>query len=133
MVEIDKIVFKTGMAIFDDVHGEQGFSTEEFPLMQYTGCKDTNGIEIYDGDIIEFVWEEDSCWGDEGTYRGYVQHDDGGYEVVYINRQEYTICKDGGRHPNSESDELQSFIRWTNNVNIKVIGNRFENPELLEE
>ena len=108
-----------------------GEHKKEFELMQYTGCKDMNDKEIYEGDIIQFEWEEDSCWGNEGTYRGYVQHDDGGYEVVYINRQRYTPTR-GGRHPNSKSDELQSFIRWTSNCNIKVLGNIYKNPELLD-
>lgn len=108
------------------------YNFDEIELMQYTGINDTNGKEICAGDIIEFVWETDSCWGDEGTYMGYVQHDDGAYEVVYINRQEYTPTKDGYKHPNSESDELQSFIRWTDGVNCEVIGNIYENPELLK-
>lgn len=108
-----------------------GTNIDDVVLMQYTGLKDKNGKEIYEGDVIEFVWEEHSCWGDEGTYKGYVQHDDGGYEVVYINRKEYTLTKDGYKHPNSKSDELQSFIRWTDEVNCEVIGNIYENPELL--
>ena len=68
-------------------------------LMQYTGLKDKNGEEIYEGDIIE-------------TQYG-IKH-----EVIF-NDGAWELACTGNR-------------AWTY-FNITIIGNIYENPELLEE
>ena len=76
-------------------------------LLQYTGLKDKNGVEIYEGSIIRFVL------GDYNI-REYVE------EVVY---------SDGAFW----CGNWLLFDAKMNDDNLEVLGNIYENPELLKE
>lgn len=67
--------------------------------LQYTGLKDKNGIEIYEGDIVE--------WRNKHWYKVYFEN--GCYKA--------------------DGYELESYAK----EEIKIIGNIYENPELLEQ
>jgi uncharacterized phage protein (TIGR01671 family) len=89
----------------------EGFSTEwlnyktDVPLMQYTGLKDKSGIEAYHNDIVE-----------NETYGvGFIEWDN-------ENAQFYVNFGD------DDYNTLASFI-----PDCKVIGNIYENPELLTQ
>jgi uncharacterized phage protein (TIGR01671 family) len=108
----------------------QRFSTEwnieDVELMQYTGIKDTKGKEICEGDIIQFTWETDSCWGKAGTYLGYIKFDKGSFQVAYLGKlKEKRLKKDA-----EDYDNISSFMYWSEDV--MVIKNIYENPEILE-
>jgi uncharacterized phage protein (TIGR01671 family) len=97
-------------------------------LMQYTGLHDKNGKAIYEGDIVEF---EDT--GEEG----YEYKEGFGFnniaQVVYENGI-YTLANfgesDNSYYATDCSDEeiLEEVLR---NGNCEVIGNIYENSELL--
>ena len=79
-----------------------------YELMQYTGLKDKNRVEIYEGDILSHHLQ-----GNRFVEYGSPFKDYGGYMLV---------SKNGMRGTLNNSDKL-----------YEVIGNIYENPELLEK
>lgn len=103
-----------------------------YRLMQYTGLKDKNGKEVYEGDIIQFVWGEDSCWGKAGTYKGYITFGKSEFEVEYIDREEKIMhCDKDGLHEKNKTDNAGALFSWSDEV--EVIGNIYDNPIQYEE
>ena len=85
----------------------------DFELMQYTNVKDVNDTEIYENDIVETTW-----WNDkEEKYKRVGT-------VVMKNRMSLI------EFPNENAKyDGQSLYHA---VDVKVVGNIYENKELLE-
>lgn len=77
----------------------------EYLIMQYTGLKDKNGVEIYEGDIIRLHY-----WRNHPVNR----------LVEYV---EVAVSDDGGT----------DMIGFEDFSSGEVIGNIHENPELRKE
>lgn len=104
---------------FDTFTGN--FDVEFWPLadcdlLQYTGLKDKDGLEIFEGDIVKTNY-------------------DSGYEIL-----NHVVQWGGTAYPAFElSPELNcecngfSHIFEVGDMTIEVIGNAHKNPELLEK
>ena len=88
--------------------------SHNWDIMQFTGLKDKNGKEIYEGDILEYA--RDNNLG--GMIR----------EVRAIEFKPNLGYRLGGAQ---FDDNPGGYVGGLWNENILVIGNIYENPELL--
>ena len=94
--------------------------TDKVEIMQYTGLHDENGKEIYEGDIIEFSY--DMFVGNFDTFvaKGKVVFEEGAFYVEAFE--------------NERTTEGEAYLLYSINLDtIEVIGNIYENKELLNE
>ena len=97
--------------------GNSNWAEEAFgnyPIMQYTGLKDKNGKEIYEGDIVEFKTNYTNKKG--GWLNG----------VVIWDSERYGWALNAENTIYDIYDETEGF-----EYIVKHIGNIYENPELL--
>lgn len=109
MVEWDKLKEFVGLGrLFDDSK-----KSTLFTLMQSTGLKDKNGVEVFQGDVV--VHEEG-----EYSYKGIVLKDKYYFYIEGVNINDSFSFDDISNTLIGEAD-------------LEVIGNVHENPELLEK
>lgn len=92
---------------------------------QFTGLTDKNGTRIFEGDIVEFQFDNDTCpFPDKDTKRRTGR--------VYFQKFRASFAIAMGRNGSSTSNnDLFNYVQ--NGNRVSVIGNVFDNPELLEE
>ena len=104
-------------AIGFDEREDEWVEVDPDTLCQYTGLTDKNGKKIWENDIV-------NCWtcidiGDFANYRveiGYVEMNYGSF----------------GLHRIQDDTYYRPFKDYFEGYNLHIIGNIFDNPELLE-
>jgi len=85
-------------------------SVREFDLMQFTGLRDTNGSEIYEGDLLACSRRWRKRWSEETTEK---------YLVV-------VIFEDGAFKVHHQKTELKNNISVILDHQPEIIGNTYE-------
>lgn len=102
------------------LYGSENRQEDDVVLMQSTGLHDKNGVEIFEGDIIQQVHAYD--------------YDKLEIETDYL--EPFEVKKGNyaqGKWIAEEIDgENYSVVRYVFGKDMKVIGNVHENPELIE-
>ena len=108
--------------VFDNFHGSGDLLQESrFIPMQYTGLKDKNGKEIYEGDILSN--DKSGEWESGDGERGVVEWetDRSRWDLIF-----YSIYGGEG-HLGAEEDLAHRVFL----LRYEVIGNIYESPGLL--
>lgn len=101
--------------LIDDEDDGGFILTEDVKLLQYTGLKDVHGVEIFEGDIVKVNVLEGIGPNASIVFK---------YGMFGVENDMHGYGYDKG---------LYSLNRIINRHEVEVIGNIFENPELLEE
>lgn len=116
----------------------------EIKLMEYTGLKDKNGKDIYEGDILHVF--EDSHYG--GEYHApieWIHYENDGEEWAFFGTVCLKVKEIKHYNPNVNTIFTRGFLTrrygscielsemTSRNYSIQVVGNIYENPELIIE
>ena len=113
----------------EDIYGSlDGTHNHLMELMQYTGLKDKNGVEIYEGDLVIITERENigtfNVPDDIIANNGYT-----GREDIYQGEVKYQGCAFGI----DDKDYGFIYLEWDKDYgSAEVIGNIYENPDLLK-
>ena len=118
--DYDPVIDNNGLLDVEAGWDIQGHSDEKYTIEQYTGLKDKNGKEIYEGDIVDVIFPT--------KLRGVEEHQ------IWVCR--FGVKRAGfvlNRETNARIFSLTFGEINAKNLAVEVIGNIHENADLLGE
>lgn len=103
---------------------EEEFLIDPETVCQYTGLTDKNGRKIFEGDIITYQHDNDDCsFPNKDTKR----------RVGRVYFQKFRSCFAVAEGKNGSDRINQDLFKYVQNGNrVEIIGNIFDNPELVD-
>lgn len=111
-----------GYSINKSNYGNKSFNYEDIELMQYTGLKDKNGKEIYEGDIVKIAEKKNISKHKVIHMKPIIA--DIEWSEEYLTYILITL---------SVKDAFESLADYLEEYDVEVIGNIYDNPELLKK
>lgn len=113
--DIDHLIIQSRFADWGMPRGVEGYEVDPETVGQWTGLVDFEDTKIFEGDILEFVYEGKRYRRAVGWFG------DSGYSAFDFDRSD-------------DFTEYNGLVWLTRegDVNCTVVGNIYDNPELLE-
>lgn len=110
-------------AVYDEECFDEFLDNDHYVVEQYTGMHDKNGREIYEGDLLRVELDDDP----DSYYIAPVTWGGSDYPAFDI------MSKYWPKNVSYDTNVLSAIIAgWSEEV-MSVIGNIYENPEMLED
>ena len=118
ILDVKSIFFELGTVMLSN---DKFYEFEDIILMQSTGVYDKHGVEIFEGDVIQQVHAYDYAT---------LEIETDFLEPFEVKKGNYVQ----GKWIAEEVDEENySVVRYVFGKDMKIIGNVYKNPELLED
>ena len=102
----------------DGFDNYEEYEVDPETVSEFTGLRDKNGKRIFEGDIINY---------EDGDPSDYEYHDG-----TIMNVGEIIFCDGKFCFTNAVSVTMDDLLCENNMLDCEVIGNKWDNPELLE-
>lgn len=115
------------MTLEGAVYSVGKYMNDHIELQQYTGLKDKNGVEIYEGDIIRDRFVSQPGFGQIGFGSSFDRE-----WIAEVKIPDVYMCWDAHQFPDPET-LAKHFAEGDDKYGVEVIGNIYENKELLND